>query len=123
MLLRTPASTRTDTLCPFTSLFRSDRADEHAGLEPFLEEHVAERAGRAGDDLRALHGLFAGRGGRHVQVQLLAPFAAEALAVLAAGTEAAHPLDRSEEHTSEIPSLMRISYAVFCLQKKKSLNT
>src|SRR3546814_7391947 len=45
------------------------------------------------------------------------PLAGEGLAVRATGLT--HPADRSEEHTSELQSLMRISYAVFCLQKKK----
>src|SRR3546814_2370674 len=47
-----------------------------------------------------------------------APWNARDLATLIAGYEAALPQGRSEEHTSELQSLMRISYAVFCLQKK-----
>src|SRR3546814_14819611 len=83
MILRPPRSTRTDTLFPYTTLFRSDRARILAvgEGEPRLRR-AARRRGDAGDD-------FAG----HAR--------------------------RSEEHTSELQSLMRISYAVFCLKKKK----
>src|SRR3546814_3293464 len=83
MILRPPRSTRTDTLFPYTTLFRSV-------FQP--------AAGRAGPELPLC--LHAARPGH-----LLFP----------------SPLrHRSEEHTSELPSLMRISYAVFCLKKKKT---
>src|SRR3546814_1843804 len=75
MIRRPPRSTRTDTLFPYTTLFRSPR-------------------GFGGGDL--------GDGG----------FGAEFLAAIRL---------RSEEHTSELQSLMRISYAVFCLKKKNQL--
>src|SRR3546814_1645921 len=107
MIRRPPRSTRTDTLVPYTTLFRSadarrdhrhldgdllardDRPDRHALP---LQRHGADRA-VAGE----LHlGLY------HADL----PRPAAAL--------------RSEEHTSELQSLMRISYAVFCLKKKKT---
>src|SRR3546814_3104487 len=84
MIRRPPRSTRTDTLFPYTTLFRSSLALAH--------HHRARRRGR-----RALRAI---------------------------GTRtrpAAKPDRRSEEHTSELQSLMRISYAVFCLKKKKTL--
>src|SRR3546814_5767942 len=84
MIRRPPRSTRTDTLFPYTSLFRSDVAEVVQG------EHREE-------DER-------GWGHHHVR---------DALEVAAAA-------GRSEEHTSELQSLMRISYAVFCLKKKKN---
>src|SRR3546814_8487716 len=95
MIRRPPRSTRTDTLFPYTTLFRSrqrhGRAADRAWCEPDLfhrRSMVAQRAAdRRGADARR-------RGGDR------------------------HP--RSEEHTSELQSLMRISYAVFCLKKKKS---
>src|SRR3546814_1051063 len=97
MIRRPPGSTRTDTLFPYTTLFRSLLAGA---------EQVAGGAGRH------RHGV--GVGGQH-----------EA----GARTEAEGPedvrlagLDRSEEHTSELQSLMRISYAVFCLKKKNITN-
>src|SRR3546814_3835970 len=100
---RQPRSTRTDTLFPYTTLFRS------LGL-------VADRivhAGRAEDAVadEALPALPADRrdqfAGNHVQDVVVGVAAAEAGGRL-----------RSEEHTSELQSLMRISYAVFCLKKK-----
>src|SRR3546814_9916601 len=87
MIRRPPRSTRTDTLFPYTTLFRSARRTRIA----LLRRHGERTAGR-GAALR-VHG-------RHVGAF-------------------AHRR-RSEEHTSELQSLMRISYAVFCLKKKKS---
>src|SRR3546814_1666256 len=86
MIRRPPGSTRTDTLFPYTTLFRS-----HAARLP------RNRAGR----LRERPGLAEGA--------LAAP--------LRPARRRAR--GRSEEHTSELQSLMRISYAVFCLKKKK----
>src|SRR3546814_9722425 len=92
MIRRPPRSTRTDTLCPYTTLFRSTRARAAMVLE--MGERGAARAGGArGSAIVALRSTLADV--RHF---------------------AAH---RSEEHTSELQSLMRISYAVFCLKKKK----
>src|SRR3546814_9411913 len=90
MIRRPPRSTRTDTLFPYTTLFRSVYLD-------LLRGHGA------GDhaEVAAGHRL---RRHRH-RVRFLLP----------------HP--RSEEHTSELQSLMRISYAVFCLKKKKTQHT
>src|SRR3546814_5740639 len=90
MIRRPPRSTRTDTLFPYTTLFRSDQT-----YEP-------NRAGWQVDD-----SAF--------------PEAVEQLTAYFAGTLTEFDLDlhfRSEEHTSELQSLMRISYAVFCLKKK-----
>src|SRR3546814_11634604 len=92
MIRRPPRSTRTDTLFPYTTLFRSLPA------RPGLLHHVRPRHHRAGP-------LGGGLGtGRRA----------------AAGDRGRHP--RSEEHTSELQSLMRISYAVFCLKKKNTHN-
>src|SRR3546814_2647383 len=90
MIRRPPRSTRTDTLFPYTTLFRSFTifATEPAGL---CVRAWAVHPGRARDRRRR-------PSGRSRQ-------------------------DRSEEHTSELQSLMRISYAVFCLKKKKKDNT
>src|SRR3546814_2953538 len=90
MLRRPPRSTRTDTLFPYTTLFRSLRRRQaaqrfrHVRTRAVGEDHaVADLAGQR-DHLPAHRGQD----------------------------------DRSEEHTSELQSLMRISYAVFCLKKK-----
>src|SRR3546814_7379601 len=90
MIRRPPRSTRTDTLFPYTTLFRS--------------------AGRRRGTGQAAHGL-GGAGDRLCKLQPRE---------LRARCEAAgRGRLRSEEHTSELQSLMRISYAVFCLKKKK----
>src|SRR3546814_9075283 len=87
MLRRPPRSTRTDTLFPYTTLFRSFsdlRPDDNESLEQGVLEKLANR-----EDLAVYqHGGFW------------------------------QSMDRSEEHTSELQSLMRNSYAVFCLIKK-----
>src|SRR3546814_2602795 len=77
MIRRPPRSTRTDTLFPYTTLFRSSERSPGAASSAIAE-------------------------------------AMEALTIRRATAS-----DRSEEHTSELQSLMRISYAVFCLKKKK----
>src|SRR3546814_3440080 len=83
MIRRPPRSTRTDTLFPYTTLFRSRLGDIARDL---------------GDTERA----------------------AQLVAGLPAIGDPAEIRERSEEHTSELQSLMRISYAVFCLKKKKT---
>src|SRR3546814_4504291 len=81
MIRRPPRSTRTDTLFPYTTLFRSDQRDQIAATDAALRFEIGRR-----DDLADLEPERC----------------------------------RSEEHTSELQSLMRISYAVFCLKKKKT---
>src|SRR3546814_1116453 len=109
MLRRPPRSTRTDPLFPYTTLFRS--------------------IGR----FRVRHGLVPERRSVSVDVDAAHEILGDVEADMAA---AVHPADdaphlahhlradpvarRSEEHTSELQSLMRISYAVFCLKKKKA---
>src|SRR3546814_3761903 len=83
MIRRPPRSTRTDTLFPYTTLFRSACARTGATLSG---KPIARSSGRTGSP--------------DIGVQ-------------------SRP--RSEEHTSELQSLMRISYAVFCLKKKKKI--
>src|SRR3546814_2975969 len=105
---RPPRSTRTDTLFPYTTLFRSILRDDRRGVERRRRaEHRADIV-RVGDliedDKRALA----------VGVDLLLQQIAEIDAF-----ERVYFDHRSEEHTSELQSLMRISYAVFCLKKKK----
>src|SRR3546814_1239523 len=93
MIRRPPRSTRTDTLFPYTTLFRS------LGGSPLRRS--------------CRHADAAARRARDLQFQSRGP----ALARSQCGTRACG--ERSEEHTSELQSLMRISYAVFCLKKKK----
>src|SRR3546814_10847353 len=97
MIRRPPRSTRTDTLFPYTTLFRSGHNHEPQ------EAATAVSRGRAGGAAPARPQA----GHRHKGADG-AP----------AGAEPALVRPRSEEHTSELQSLMRISYAVFCLKKK-----
>src|SRR3546814_5559796 len=116
MIPRPPRSTRTDTLFPYTTLFRSHRARLHViavgrRADPAAPEHVVgfacPEAAQDRDFRRRTRGALKDVEGG-VQARIHA--ARIALAMVS---------QRSEEHTSELQSLMRISYAVFCLKKKK----
>src|SRR3546814_4379448 len=143
MIRRTPRSTRTDTLFPYTTLFRSIklvlRAVEaplrtivaNAGDEPsVVVNNVANGKGNYG------YNAATGEYGDLVEQGVLDPTkvtrtalqnAASVTSLLltteAAVAEIVEDKPRSEEHTSELQSLMRISYAVFCLKKKKIQHT
>src|SRR3546814_6843988 len=113
MIRRPPRSTRTDTLFPYTTLFRSD----------LIFQPPADRADEAFRRWRGVGGADLQDTGdeRRVPGYPVAHDDASARAGhahhLARSVE--RPGDeRSEEHTSELQSLMRISYAVFCLKKK-----
>src|SRR3546814_9257267 len=112
MIPRPPRSTRTDTLCPYTTLFRSksDTVRNH-------ELGIKGRAGRISYNANVFYvdwddpqvntsttfwGFFAMQNANKASTR---------------GVEL-----RSEEHTSELQSLMRISYAVFCLKKQNKIN-
>src|SRR3546814_5784229 len=91
MIRRPPRSTRTDTLFPYTTLFRSSSsAVRHPGL-PFLGQPFG---------------------------MTQRPVSREEISRYSRSSD----MSRSEEHTSELQSLMRISYAVFCLKKKTTHN-
>src|SRR3546814_9871469 len=90
MIRRPPRSTRTDTLFPYTTLFRS-----HSFAPAYAAAHPVSRPKQ----------IFV-RPVRRCRSHLAMPSSPH----------------RSEEHTSELQSLMRISYAVFCLKKKKHKN-
>src|SRR3546814_8017597 len=110
MIRRPPQSTRTDTLFPYTTLFRSVRTLASSGapvlgicngFQILAEAHLVPGALRRNEGLRFLCTWTD-------------------LVVEDADTIATRACEkRSEEHTSELQSLMRISYAVFCLKKKK----
>src|SRR3546814_2442759 len=109
MIRRPPRSTRTDTLFPYTTLFRSVRGRDHAHVDGDLA-FGADRA----------HCALLQRAQQldlHVRRQI-GDFVEKQRAVLGGLEQTAE--NRSEEHTSELQSLMRISYAVFCLKKKKT---
>src|SRR3546814_4981099 len=125
MIRRPPRSTRTDTLFPYTTLFRSNVRDRDLGS--FVEELQDRVLGQV--EIPA--GYWVDYGGTYEQlisasnrlmivvpVVLIMIFG---LLFMAFGSARdAATVFRSEEHTSELQSLMRISYAVFCLKKKKS---
>src|SRR3546814_1345150 len=103
-----PRSTLTDTLFPYTTLFRSLRRGDRRAVGTALYRAAAEAGAVARQ--RRLGGAAACR-----------PAAASAVGPGRRFRRggAADAAQRSEEHTSELQSLMRISYAVFCLKKKK----
>src|SRR3546814_10030821 len=95
MIRRPPRSTRTDTLFPYTTLFRSDlerRRLVHELIRRLIDRMVSDLLAETGKRIESCR------------------------------PECANDI-RSEEHTSELQSLMRISYAVFCLKKKKKTKT
>src|SRR3546814_5178129 len=92
MIRRPPRSTRTDTLFPYTTLFRSNRNYRPDNSQGPYRRPPEPRTAPAPWQRPHFQGRVPAR---------------------------ARPLRRSEEHTSELQSLMRISYAVFCLKKKK----
>src|SRR3546814_9336136 len=110
MLRRPPRSTRTDTLLPDTTLFRSGRPELTVKVDVLVPEHevVGPERGAVGP----LHPLPQRDGDRLAVVAEL-PVLGDAGHDLVPGV-------RSEEHTSELQSLMRSSYAVFCLKKKNT---
>src|SRR3546814_3606728 len=105
MIRRPPRSTRTDTLFPYTTLFRSTIA------VATLDDGFALDAEAAGGIPFAIL----------TERQLFPERASQPRRRRRAGREP--EAIRSEEHTSELQSLMRISYAVFCLNKKTEQNT
>src|SRR3546814_10090715 len=111
MIRPPPRSTRTDTLFPYTTLFRS-----------FAVWRMGSRTITLTAQRPDLH--WAGDLARMCQVSLIGFAVAGAFQNLAFFDLYFHLIAiRSEEHTSELQSLMRISYAVFCLKKKKKTNT
>src|SRR3546814_4931605 len=121
MIRRPPRSTRTDTLFPYTTLFRSTalartgdtldgdcpvgRAEDQAGGR-FLATIEFDAVIDGSDGLDPCACLIASEKGGH--------------GVPPGFDRGENAMLRSEEHTSELQSLMRISYAVFCLKKKKT---
>src|SRR3546814_2098528 len=117
MIRRPPRSTRTDTLCPYTTLFRS------AGLAGAVDSFFWARFGGAlllslVDDAAYIAGQAASSGNGNFNNVTRAPSEGAAIA-LQNNINIRPVLKRSEEHTSELQSLMRNSYAVFCWKKKR----
>src|SRR3546814_5030668 len=112
MIRRPPRSTRTDTLFPYTTLFRSETPTGVRSGSSVIETTIIKgpRTGQGS-------GLTATMKGEAVAVDL---GSGQTLFALLNGDRQAASDYRSEEHTSELQSLMRISYAVFCLKKKRN---
>src|SRR3546814_1311132 len=128
-----PRSTRTDTLFPYTTLFRSDGSQIGAGVQKECRHQLArdvKRDGRHAQRTRPrdcfAHGhqaCAAGAALHDFRSELIPTLPVKVELPCATGKTAKKPVlrsthGRSEEHTSELQSLMRISYAVFGLQKK-----
>src|SRR3546814_5209495 len=106
MIRRPPRSTRTDTLFPFTTLFRSAR------VAMWITDHQMNL-----DSAKVF-------GTARPTVPLMdSPNVHSANALQTDWTDILDPANRSEEHRSELQSLMRISYAVFCLKKQRLIMT
>src|SRR3546814_1211930 len=103
MIRRPPRSTRTDTLFPYTTLFRSQMGHNRTAR---ADLHVARPGWRVAAHRVGATGYLCGLSADQRQCRRLLPLLYR----------------RSEEHTSELQSLMRLSYAVFCLKKKKKQN-
>src|SRR3546814_15645692 len=98
IIRRPPRSTRTDTLFPYTTLFRSQGGKHENGRRTWGHSVLIDPWGEIIDCIDEGPGFAIG----NIKLERLA--------------------DRSEEHTSELQSLMRISYAVFCLKKNNTNN-
>src|SRR3546814_7785914 len=117
MIRRPPRATRTDTLFPYTTLFRSDVGDHIAtetDAEPFRCLHAIPEIETARVDIDALRAGAVGAG--HLQPCIIAITKTLQFVNQIARIQR----QRSEEHTSELQSLMRNSYAVCCLKQKQN---
>src|SRR3546814_9262386 len=129
MSRRPQRSTRTDTLFPYTTLFRS--VGKRSGdPEPFREDKLREGIGHAiykrpvspemvDHAVDSVMRKLRGTGDRDVPSRQVGEWVMEELRDLDHVAYVRFASIRSEEHTSELQSLMRISYAVFCFKKKK----
>src|SRR3546814_5288752 len=108
LLRRPPRSTRTDTLFPYTTLFRSAALSFSGGTHTYDDVVEGVNTGR--------YVFWPGPNSAVITEIIEYPRQRTLHFFLAGG-------NRSEEHTSELQSLMRISYAVFCLKKKRTTQT
>src|SRR3546814_1929786 len=109
MIRRPPRSTRTDTLFPYTTLFRSRHGGRDAGgrrhiMSDWLDQDDLRQLAEADPSLKSLNTILHGEADSPLSGRL-------------------QFLDRSEAHTSELQSLMRTSYDVFCLNTKHLILT
>src|SRR3546814_3536013 len=122
MIRRPPKSTRTDTILPYTTLFRS-RISADAGTGQTCRVQAISNATVNLSMFSSGPGVAADRfvpqDGHSCQLSRPSSRAAAARSALCLDVCVLDAAGRSEEHTSELQSLMRISYAVFCLHNKK----
>src|SRR3546814_5533049 len=122
MIRRPPRSTRTDTLFPYTTLFRSVRGrEEPVHHRAVGQRRVEEHAGQHGQRPQVIHvvqSFLRDADGGHGVSRRRACGRGTSRSARSLPATARPGTPRSEEHTSELQSLMRISYAVFCLKKK-----
>src|SRR3546814_1614979 len=108
MIRLPPRSTRTDTLFPYTTLFRAHDRPADRGVATRFDRATGLEAPLIRPPSRRAHAQLRLRGDTHISTRARKTV-----------SPASSTTPRSEEHTSELQSLMRISYAVFCLKKKK----
>src|SRR3546814_1556666 len=111
MIRRPPRSTRTDTLFPYTTLFRSEGLSLHS---------IGMALSRTPYELRLSTSEVWNTEFRYTRITSQCRMQSQHNSLRADYGHKPSASNRSEEHTSELQSLMRISYAVFCLKKKKS---
>src|SRR3546814_8327088 len=129
IIRRPPRSTRTDTLFPYTTLFRSRGVDVDQAAESALDLvrgrglvniDARENVRREIEQLRDAIGRTEKLAPVDRRHHLLEAVDDIGIALAEGVARDLHAGNRSEEHTSELQSLMRISYAVFCLKKKNT---
>src|SRR3546814_7542107 len=122
MIRRPPRSTRSDTLFPYTTRFRSNGCRSATEIGRDLEQAVKLGRGASHSRMQAMQDRMIlvqpAEQGRSVTLE------GQQLSALPTRSQAVESATgRSEEHTSELQSLMRNSYAVFCLKKKNTTQT
>src|SRR3546814_6059477 len=117
MIRRPPRDKSTDTLFPYTTLFRSLNAARLRGSTASAVSNASLALARSPTFLAATPLASQAEDNGFISASGFCPL--PALDTVASASARAMEAGRSEEHTSELQSLMRISYAVFCLKKKK----
>src|SRR3546814_2809477 len=123
MLRRPPRSTRTATLFPYTTLFRSEGQPRRVAVSRALVAgHREAGVVGIGDEVHARIGGGVALDDRQGVVARIVVDDANLRHAARGAQPRQAVVDRSEEHTSELQSLMRISYAVFCLKTKTTIH-